>query len=206
MIEEILDTEAKVRIMKFLSKFPDMQFQAIEVARRSGVSVSRASECLKDLADKGILESRKIGKGYLFKVNKSNYLTRIILETFEKEKGFVEIIAKDFVSRVKTLGKIESIVLFGSALKELKIGSDIDFLIVSEYPMDESIIYKIDSELTEKYGFPVSSILMTVEELKRKSSEGFVIDVIASGKILFGKNLEDVIWSEKKKRKKQKDI
>lgn len=199
MIEEIINTEAKVRIMKFLSSFPDTQFQAVELARMTRLSVSRTSECLKDLVDKGVLESRKIGKGYLFKVNKSNYLSKIILDVFRKEKKFVDIIAKDFVSKIKRLGKVKNIVLFGSALKELKIGSDVDFLIVSEDEMDRSIVSKIGADLTEKYGFPVSSVLMTVDELKRKAKngEGFVIELIANGKVVFGKSLEEIVWHEK---------
>jgi len=199
MIEEILNTDAKVRIMKFLSNFPDTQFQAIKIAQMTRLSVSRTSECLKDLVDKGILESRKIGKGYLFKVNKSNYLSMIILDAFIKEKSFVDIIAKDFVSRIKRLNKIRSIVLFGSALKELKFGSDIDFLIISQNQLEREIVSKIGAELTGKYGFHISSVLMTVDELKRKTKngEGFVIEVMANGKAVFGKNLEEIVWSKK---------
>ena len=199
MIGEILGTAAKVRIMGFLSKFSDKQFQAIEISRMTRLSVSRTSECLKYLANKGILESRKIGKGYLFKVNKSNYLTTIILEAFKKEKKLAELIAKDFVSRIKGLDKIKSIVLFGSALKEMKFGSDIDFLIVSEQTIDIEVISKIEADLTEKYGFPVSSMLMTINEFKRKAKTGesFVINVIAEGKVIFGKRLEEIIYGKR---------
>jgi predicted nucleotidyltransferase len=197
MIEEILDSEAKVRIMKILARFPQDQFQSIEIARRAGLSASRTSECLRYLADKGVLESRKIGKGYLFRMNKSNYLSTIILDLFNKEEKLVEVVARDFVSRIKRLDKIKSIVLFGSALKELKIGSDMDFLIVSKGEIDRAAVSNIGSELTEKYGFQVSSVLMTVRELKGKTRERFVINVIAEGKVVFGKSLEEVIYGKR---------
>lgn len=199
MIEEILDSEAKVKIMKFLSRFPDDQFQAIEIARRAELSVSRTSECLKELANKGILESQKLGKGYLFRVNRFNYISKIILEVFEKEQRLVEIIAKDFVSRVKRLDRIKAVVLFGSALKELKIGSDVDFLVISEYEISRSAVSAIGAEMTQKYGFPISSAVMTTKELtkKAKRGEGFVRDVIATGKVVFGKSLEEIVYGKR---------
>lgn len=196
MLEEVLDSEAKIRIMKLLSRFPERQFQAVGVARLAKLSVSRTSECLNDLADKGILQARKIGKGFLFEVNKSNYLTRTILEFFEKERNLVEVIAKDFAPRVKRLDKIKCIVLFGSAVKEVKIGSDIDFLIVSEDEINKTILSKITADLTAKYGFPVSAIAMTTSELKRKAGEEFIINVRASGRIIFGKDLEEIIYGK----------
>ncbi len=198
MIEELLDTKAKVRIMKFLSEFPDEQFQAIDVAGRLKLSVSRTSECLKDLAGNRILQSRKIGKGYLFKVNSSNYLTRIILDAFRKEKRVVELIADDFVSRAKRLGGVKSIVLFGSALKGPKIGSDIDFLVVSEGEIDKSKISKITAELDVKYGFTVSSLAMTMAEFKKKAKAGesFVINVMATHKLFYGTQLEELVYGK----------
>jgi len=200
MIEKILNTKVKVEIMKVLSKHPDRQFQAVEVARMAGLSVSRTSECLKDLAEKGVLESRKIGKGYLFKTNKSNYMTKVILDIFKKEKELVWIISRNFVSRIKRLDKVTSIVLFGSALKELKIGSDVDFLIISKNEIDRSNVSRIGSELTEKYGFTISSVLMTEKELKRKVRENFVANVMAEGRVIFGKNLEDIIYGKRSEK------
>ena len=196
MIENVLDTKSKVKVMKFFANFTENQFQAIEVARRLGLSVSRTSECLKDLAEKGILESKKIGKGYIFKLNKSNYLARIITDVFRKDRMFVDIIAKDFVSKVKRLGKIKSIVLFGSALKELKFGSDVDFLVVYNGKIDEEKIYEISSRLDTIYGFYISILTMSIRELREKAKRGeeFVLNVLATHKLLYGKPLEDLIW------------
>jgi predicted nucleotidyltransferase len=196
MIEEILNSEVKARIMKLFSKFPDSQFQAGEIAKITNLSFSRTNNTLKWLAEKGILEYRKKGKGSLFKANKDNYITRIILETFEKEKGLVNVIVKDFVSRARSLGKVRSIVLFGSALKELKFGSDIDFMVISEEEGVEAKLGEIGAELTEKYGFHISSVFMTVEELKRKKMEAFIINVIAECKTVFGRSLEEIAYGK----------
>ena len=195
MIEEILNSEVKARIMKLFSKFPESQFNGKQVAGMAKLSVSRTNESLKELAGKGILSSKRSGKGYLYKANHTNYITRVILEAFEKEKGLVDTIMKDFVSRVKKTGKIQSVALFGSALWELKFGSDVDILVIHD-GIDEDAVTVISSDLTVKYGFHISCIRMDTEEFKDKAkrAEGFVINVIASSRAYFGKSLEEIAY------------
>jgi predicted nucleotidyltransferase len=199
MIEEILDTNAKIKIMKVFCQFPERKFQMIEVAKYSNLSNSRTSECLRDLARVGLLESRKIGKGCEYKLNLSNYYSKMLLRFFKEEEKLLNNIIKDYIKDIKTLEGVESIVLFGSALTGLKIGSDIDFLIIGKEMIEKEMISVIETELINKYGFHISTAFMTEEELKEKAKKGeeFVINVIASGKLIYGKILEDIVWSEK---------
>jgi predicted nucleotidyltransferase len=122
-----------------------------------------------------------------------------LFKLFEEEKKLLNNITKDFIDKIKTIKEIESIVLFGSALTELKIGSDIDFLIVGRKKIDREAISTIETDLINKYGFHISATFMTEEELKEKAKNGeeFVINVMANGKLLYGRNLEDIVWSEK---------
>ncbi len=198
MLEGILDSRAKMKIMKLLSRFPKRQFQAIEVAGLAKLSVSRTSECLKEFVDKEILKSRKIGKGYLFELDTSSYLTKIILEVFNKERNIVKLITNEFVSQIKRYN-VKSVVLFGSASRELTVGSDIDILVVSDKLLHRDAVSRITSDLTVKYGFPVSCLVMTTSELKKKAKirEDFVINLIASGKLLYGKDLEELTYGKR---------
>jgi len=199
MIEDILESKAKIIIVKFFCKFPDNVFQMIDVAKRSNLSNSRTSECLRDLARKGILESKKIGKGYQYKLNKSNIFSKLFLKLFREEEKIIENLSQDFVKNIKKISGIESIVLFGSSLKELKMGSDVDFLIVGKRKIDRERISSIETKLIDEYGFHVSTTYMNEIEFKEKAKMGeeFVINMIANGKVIFGKNLEEIVWSEK---------
>ena len=196
MIEEILNTEVKARIMKLFSEFPESQFQPVQIARMAGLSLSRTNESLKDLAEMGILKSRKVSRSYLFGANESNYVTKIVIDAFKRERGFVDFAVKKFISKTKKLGRIENITLFGSAAKELKIGSDIDLLVICRKETDTIMLSKISSELTVKYGFRISIVLMTPDELIRKVGEGFVVNVMAEGRTVFGKDLEEIIYGK----------
>lgn len=199
MIKEILTSKAKVNIINFFCRFPDRKFQMIEVAKYCSLSNSRTSECLRELARLGILESKRIGKGYEYKLNLSNYFSKLFLQLFEGEKKLIAIITKDFVNELKALSSIRSIVLFGSALTELKIGSDIDFLVISKRMIDREKISSIETKLINKYGFHISTTLMIEDEIRKKAKQGeeFTINIIANGKLVFGKSLEDIIWSRK---------
>jgi len=199
MIEEILDSKVKGKIMKLFCKFPERKFQMIDVAKLSKLSNSRTSECLRELARMGILESRKIGKGYEYKLNHSNYYSQLLLKFFKEDDKLIDHITRDFVESMKTFKGVKSIVLFGSALTGLKIGSDIDFLVVAEKKIEKEEISRIETELIDKYGFHISTTFMTDEEIKEKAKKGeeFVVKLMANGKLIFGKDLEDVIWSEK---------
>lgn len=199
MIEEVLDSKAKIKIMKVFCQFPERKFQMIEVAKHSKLSNSRTSECLRDLARVGILESRKIGKGYEYKLSTSNYYSKMLLKFFKEEEKLLENIVKDYIKGIKPLKGVKSVVLFGSALTGLKIGSDVDFLVVGKGSVEREKISSIETELINKYGFHISTTFMTEDELREKAKKGeeFVINVIANGKVVYGKNLEDLIWLEK---------
>jgi len=199
MIEEILDSKAKMKIIKLFCKFPEKKFQMVEVAKHSNLSNSRASECLRELTKDGILESRKIGKGYEYNLNLSNYYSKILLNFFREEEKLLHKITKDFVQDMKRIEGVESIVLFGSALVELKLGSDIDFLIVVRKKINREKISEVETKLIDKYGFHISTTVMTKNELREKARKGeeFVVNLIANGKLLYGKELEELVWSEK---------
>jgi predicted nucleotidyltransferase len=199
MIKDILNSKAKVGIIEFFCNHPNKNFQMIEVARHCDLSNSRTSECLRELAGLGLLESRKTGKGYEYKLNNSNYFSRLFTKLFEEERRLLTIIVDDFVKNLKRIPNIESVVLFGSTLTELKIGSDIDFLIVSNTRLNREMISKIETSIIDRYGFHISSTLMDVDEMKEKARKGeeFVINIIANGKVVLGKNLEEIIWSKR---------
>ena len=55
------------------------------------------------------------------------------------------------------------------------------------------------ARLTERFGLPVSVIGMRPPEFRKKGREGeeFVLNVMADGKVLAGKPLEEVVWPRK---------
>lgn len=193
MFEEVLDTKIKSRIAKLFAERRET-LQISDVARILNISKSRASECLKDLAEKGILESEAIGRSVVYKPAKSN-LAQNLFKALTHEKFMLLEIEKNLVSEMRKT-RPDSIILFGSTLKGLKIGSDIDFLVIYKNKIGKERIYEISSKLSEKSGFHISVLTMSSDEFitKARRGEEFVLNVMANYRLLYGKKPEEIVW------------
>ena len=193
MLEGIVDSKAKIKIVKVFVKRKEA-LHVSEVARQAKISKSRASECLRELSKKGVLDSKIVGRNVVYSLA-SSAIAKNIIEAFNQDEVLLEKISKSFINEIKKIRKNKpiSIALFGSALKELRFGSDIDFFVVNG---EKERFYKIASELTEKFGLRVSVLVMGYDELRKKAriGEEFVINLIANHKLFYGKKLEDLIW------------
>ena len=72
--------------------------------------------------------------------------------------------------------------MFGSAIRGLSPGKDLDILMIHKERINREEIYKIASELTVKYGIQISILLMSKKEFYEKAMNGeeFVLNIIAT--------------------------
>jgi predicted nucleotidyltransferase len=193
MIEDLLDTKLKLKIAKLFAS-TNAEFQVSDVARILKISKSRASECLKELAEKRLLECKKIGKSLIYK-KASNQFARKVFESLLLEKSLEESLEKDLVEKLEKLNP-SSIVIFGSSAQRLKLNGDVDVLVLVKDSFEKDEIYKISSELSENYGISISVLALKEDEFKEKVRKGdaFAINVLATHKKIFGKDLEEIAW------------
>jgi len=193
MIEEILDTKLKLKIARLFSS-SNAELQVSDVARILKISKSRASECLKELAEKKLLECRRIGRSLVYK-KASNQFAQEIFKSLSLEEKIEEKLERNLIEKLKKFKPI-SVVIFGSYLQKFKPDSDIDVLVLVRDDSKKEELYKISSELSERYGFVISILLMKEEEFKEKVKKGdpFAINLLANHKKVFGKDLEEVAW------------
>lgn len=196
MLENVLDSKVKTKVVTVLagSKGP---MQVSDVARTANVSKSRASECLRELADMGVLEARPVGRSVLYRMSSSN-LAQGVAKILAQDKTLLSGLEKNVVEEMKGV-RPSSIALFGSALGKLRIGSDLDFFVVHKGELDKEKIYAGASRLSEKFGFRVSILPMRDEEFRQKAKRGeeFVLNILANHKLIHGKKLERIVWPEK---------
>jgi predicted transcriptional regulator len=193
MIDEIIDTKIKMKIAKLFAERND-SFHVSDVAEMLKISKSRASECLRELEEKGLLQSRNVGRSKLYKLSSST-MAKMIARSLLQEKHLLKTIEKKMKNEVKRLKPV-SFVLFGSALRGLRLGGDIDFLFVYKKKVDKNKLYEISSKVTEESGFDISILPMELEEFKSKARRGeeFILNVVSNYKLLLGKKLEEIIW------------
>jgi predicted nucleotidyltransferase len=193
MIEDLLDTKLKLKIAKLFAS-TNAELQVSDVARILKISKSRASECLKELAEKRLLECKKIGKSLIYK-KASNQFARKVFESLLLEKSLEESLEKDLVEKLRSFNP-SSIVIFGSSAQRLKLNGDVDVLVLVKDSFEKEEIYKISSELSENYGISVSILALKEDEFKEKVRKGdaFAINVLATHKKIWGKDLEEIAW------------
>lgn len=200
MIEYILNSEEKGRILKFLFARHDWIFSQSEIARELKIPKTTAQRALKALAEQNIIrEIKKKGKINIYQLNKKNYIVRDLLEPlFEKEEKIIMEKSKQFCQKLKNAMKnknfqnvIKAVILFGSAAHgEMKPISDVDLAIITKDNLKPAqrmfllkAVEKTRAEFLEKDSIIFSAQYFSKSEFDRRS-EWDSEDVDDNGEII----------------------
>ena len=198
LLEKTLGSKAKIKILKSLSSGKEMQLS--DIKRTTNLSLSTVHEALKDLTELRVLAVRKIGKTRLYKINKGSYFARAVTELITKEKEFYKKLLRNYILLVKSTN-ILSITIFGSFARGKEFPRDIDILVVCKGNKSKikNRIAGAEGNLLEKYDIYISTIILEENEFKTKvrNNDRFIINVIAEGKTIFGKNLEVLAYGKR---------
>lgn len=188
-LEKIMGSKAKVRIIKALSSGKELQLS--EIKRMTNLSLSTVHEAIKDLVSLRIVMSRNIGKTRLYRINQGNYFSKIVVKAVLEERKFYNVVLKKYINKIKSSDVI-NITVFGSYARGEEFPKDIDILVVTKNreSLKENII-EMEGFLLEKYDVHVSTIVLEEKDIKTKfrSNDKFILNVIAEGKKLYGKDL-----------------
>ncbi|MFH1432360.1 MAG: nucleotidyltransferase domain-containing protein [archaeon] len=204
MLKDILDTKIKRNIATFFTRQKGSH-QVSDIARKLSISKSRASECLRDLEKSGLLKKRTIGRSVIYELS-STRLAESITRSLNQDENLKKDIESLLKKHLKKLNPI-SIAIFGSSVTGIKPSSDIDVIVLLKEEIEGNEIYRISAALTEDIGIDISILPMTEEEFikKAKAGEEFILNVAATHRLIYGKELEDIIWQEKQEKKNQKN-
>ena len=195
MLEEILNSKPKVKILKLLVNKSDWLFSESEISRELKIPKTTTHRALKTLREQNILrEFKKAGRVVIYQLNKDNYLIRELIEPFLKKDS--EIIIKksrEFCQKINKLIKVA--ILFGSSSRgEMKPISDVDIALVTEKPKElQELVNKIKTEFLENDSIIFSTHIFTKKEFKQryKNKDPLVVDIV-NGYVIFG-DIEEVI-------------
>lgn len=204
MLKDILDTKIKTKIAMLFSKDKGPH-QVSDVARLLSVSKSRASECLKELEKSGLVKRKTIGRSVTYALS-STKLAESITKSLRQEETLQKEIENTLKKHLKKFNPV-SIAIFGSSIAKIRPGSDIDVIVLLKEEVEGNEIYKISAALTEDIGIDIAVMPMTIREFikKAKAGEEFVLKVAATHRLIYGKELEDIIWQEKPEKKNLKN-
>lgn len=188
MLEKILSSKSKVKILRALTKNPQREFCLEDIVKETSSSFGTIHPSIKDLVSSRIVLIRKIGKTKIYKINERSPLYYELRKLLMKERTMLLDIAKEFISET---GKknIRAIIVFGSVARgDITTESDIDILLVGETHKIKKRVNKLIQEFLKKYDVEIVPTYLTPKQLKerREKFDKFVTNVIKEGRIIFG--------------------
>lgn len=198
-LDNILGQYSKIKILRFFIK-SHAQLNGREIAKNVGLSHVKVHTALKDLTSQGVVNMRSVGNSLVYWLNEEHFLVKeIIRPAFEKEEDIFEYIAKIVVKEIKP-PKPLSIILFGSFAKGIAAGdSDIDIAIVYPHSKNKSLLanelFEAEKKVTPLFGNQLASVPLVIEEFRKrlKVKDRFINEIVQTGKVIYGKNISELI-------------
>jgi len=202
-LDFILGQRSKVRILRFLFE-QSTELTGREISRKVGLSHLKTHQVLREFSQEGIAVSKTIGRAILYKLNESNMVARDILRTlFRAEKELVLKLTELISNRLRVF--VESIVLYGGILengRELE-SNIVELLLIVRDEMnlkavEQGLAYTQD-EVKRAFGNSISAKIWSISELRGKylEEDKFTLQILKSGRLIYGREIIDVIRSEK---------
>ncbi len=189
MLDDMLDSKSKVRILRLLFGFPDREFTEREIAKMIGMSPNTVNLALHELRKTNVFLYKRIGRTHSYRCDPDSVLFPLFKELFGKERQLHESLMALLRDRLKGVG---TCILFGSfAREEERFDSDLDVLIVTDNT-DEAkrITGQLDEDLGRRFSITLTPMILTPEELREKRQKKFIKEALSEGIIIAGKKLE----------------
>jgi predicted nucleotidyltransferase len=195
MLENILNSKPKIKILKLLVDRSEWIFTESEIARELLLPKATTHRTLKSLRDQNIVrELRKSGRLLVFQLNRDNYIVKELLEPIiKKDNVIVEEKVREFSKKIKEF--VYAVILFGSSVKgDLKPTSDIDLALITDDPKKlENLVNMLKTEYLEKQSIIFSTHIFDKKDFKKRyARQDPLIRDIVNGKIIYG-DIEEVI-------------
>lgn len=202
-LDSILGQRSKVRILRFLFE-QSTELTGREISRKVGLSHLKTHQVLREFSQEGIALSKTIGKAIIYKLNEDNIVTRDILRIlFRSEKELVLKLTELLSNRLRVF--VESIVLYGGILKDgnESISNMVELLLIVRDDMNlravEQGLEYTQEEVKKAFGNFISAKIWSISELRGRyiEEDKFTIQILKLGKLIYGRELMDVIRSER---------
>lgn len=202
-LDIILNSEAKVRVLRIFCKTPD-EVNGRQMAKLTGVTPKTAHQILQGLRREGVIAMRAVGKTYLFRLHEDKTIVKDVLKPLFAAEGALSERLFDIIrGRVKKSvfkKDILSVAVFGSVhTKQERAGSDIDLLVVVKTAelkkKAEDLFFKVDRQLSSGWGSLISPYVNSLAEFKAKAKKktGAVADILKSYHVIYGERLEKLL-------------
>ena len=188
LLDDIMDSKAKIRILRTLFQYPVREFTEREIAHHIGMSPNTVNLALKDLRKTNVFLFKRLGRTHSFKCNRDSVLFNLFTNLFESEK---QVKTELFYILQKNLKSIGTCIVYGSyAEGEEVFDSDLDVLIVTNKKSQaEEHLNEASAVILEAFSIVVSPVIFTIKEFKARSKKSFIKNALENGILITGRDL-----------------
>jgi len=183
LLDDMMDSKSKVRILRLLFRFPGREFTEREIASMISMSPNTVNLALNDLRKTNVFIYKRIGRSHAYRCNRDSVLYPLFTDIFGSE----ERIRLDMIEYLKgRLAGIGTCIIFGSfARSEESFDSDLDLLIVTESRESaESRLSEVSDTILSRFSVTVVPMIMTHREFENKRHKGFIRQALSEGIVI----------------------
>lgn len=202
-LDEILNTEAKVRILRFFCR-TNAEWNGSQIAKEINITPAATLAALRTLQKEGLLTLRNMGKAHVYRLKEDSFLVSNLLKPlFSKEDNILDTVIALIKRRIltaKVKRDIVSVALFGSvSASQERPTSDIDLVIIVENakikPVAERLFREVDERISKQFGNTLSPYVNTRSEFSSKHKKGLAVikNILKTYKLIYGEKLESLL-------------
>ena len=181
MLERLLTSKARAKLLAHFLLNPGREFYVREVVRATGFNMNAVRRELKNLEGIELLKSSVRGNMKFYSVDESmpifQELSSIVLKT--------EGVAKEIQGHLDDLGSIQCAFIYGSfARNDAGFKSDIDLFIIGM--VDEDRLLESIRNIEEELAREVNYVIFSKEEFDERVKQGntFITNVLKEPKLM----------------------
>ncbi|MBN1859575.1 nucleotidyltransferase domain-containing protein [Candidatus Bipolaricaulota bacterium] len=181
MLEKLLGSESRVKILTLFLLNAGTEYYLREIAQRTGLAVRSVQRTVMDLTDIAILHRERRGNSVYFRLNIENPIVPDLKAMFLKTVGLGDLLRETLAGE----SKIEAAFIYGSVAKgDETATSDIDLAMIGDVP--PQTLTGLLEDLERVTGRDVNATVFTRAEWGSRAASGehFVTTLLREPKIM----------------------
>lgn len=188
ILDDMLDSKSKVRILRLLFRFPEREFTERDIAGMIKMSPNTVNLALSDLRKTNVFLYKRLGRAHSYRCDPDSVLYPLLKELFGQELQMREDL---FTLLKEGLEGVGSCVLFGSFAREDEVfDSDLDVLIVAKDKEKAGMLADNLAEiLSRRFSITLAPMIFSPEEFEEKRQKKFIREALSEGKVIVGTSI-----------------
>ncbi len=190
VLEDLLSSTARLRVLRVIARFPDRTWTGRELATAAGSSPPQTLKALKQFERLGIVWRTTAGRAHLWRLVPEHVLVEPLRSLFSFESKLPALFREELRAALKNL-PLRKVALFGSVARGTESDdSDVDIFVELGGSASEEEIQTALTPITlrfiRRYGAVLSPLIYSKETARRPPSPALMTAIDREGVQLLG--------------------